>query len=60
VEGIDNKPGEIIEINKHGILVGCKQNCILITKLQIPGKTPIEVKQIINGNHQFKIGTKFI
>ncbi|MDR3249581.1 MAG: methionyl-tRNA formyltransferase [Mycoplasmataceae bacterium] len=55
----DEKPGTIIKIDKEGMLVATAKSCILITTLQIPSKKPVEVKNMINGNHFFKIGTKF-
>lgn len=57
---VDNKPGEIININKDGILVGCLDGSILLTKIQLPSKTPITIRELINGNHPFKIHNFFI
>jgi methionyl-tRNA formyltransferase len=53
-------PGTIIEINKDGIAVACGDNKLLrITKLQLPSKKPINVKEMINGNHPFKVNETF-
>jgi methionyl-tRNA formyltransferase len=60
---IDNnenyEPGHIIKINKEGILVQTGKNCILLTKIQLPGKKPVEISSLINGRHIFVVGTKF-
>ena len=46
---LKSKPGTIIDINKEGILVATKDNGILITELQLPGKRKTLVKDFING-----------
>jgi len=51
--------GTIIRISKEGILVQCGEGGILITCLQLAGKKPTEVKQIVNGNHPFIEGKMF-
>lgn len=52
--------GQIVDINKNGIMVKCANGYINITMLQLPGKKPMLVSAMINGNHIFKIGGKFI
>lgn len=47
-------PGTINQISKNGISISTNDYDILITKLQLPNKNPIEVNQLINGNHIFK------
>jgi methionyl-tRNA formyltransferase len=54
-----NNPGTITNISKEGIKVSCNNGTIVITKLQIPGKKPISVKELINGKHFFKIEEYF-
>ncbi|MDR2653887.1 MAG: methionyl-tRNA formyltransferase [Mycoplasmataceae bacterium] len=51
--------GTIISYDKKGIHVKVKDGIINIEKLQIPGKKPILFKDMINGNHIFKVGKKF-
>jgi len=53
------EPGTIIDINKHGIFVSTNDGVIRITKIQLPSKKPINVKEMINGHHPFQINTKF-
>ena len=55
----DNNCGLITKIDKTGISVQTQDKIIKITKIQIPGKNPVEIKQIINGKHIFKVNTKF-
>ena len=55
----DNNCGLITEIDKTGISVQTQDKIIKITKIQIPGKNPVEIKQIVNGKHIFKVNTKF-
>lgn len=49
----NNLSGEIIEISKQGILVAAGRDLILLEVIQLPGKTPLHVSQIINGKHKF-------
>ena len=51
--------GQIIDINKNGIKVATKDFAILIKKIQLSGKKPALISQIINGNIPFKINDKF-
>lgn len=48
--------GTILDISKHGIKVATGEESLLITKLQLPSKKVMEVKDLINGHHPFKIG----
>lgn len=51
-------PGTIINQDKSGILVKTGDGAVLIKKLQLPGRRPMEVRDFLNGNHieadQFK------
>ena len=42
-------PGTITKIDKDCIYVSCLDNEIMLTRIQIPGKKPMEVKDYING-----------
>jgi methionyl-tRNA formyltransferase len=53
------QPGEIVNIDKEGIFVSTENEVIKITKLQLPSKKPMLVKDLINGNHPFKLNTYF-
>lgn len=52
-------PGSIVSIDYNGIVVQTKQNAIKILTLQLAGKKPCEVSQLINGKHPFKVGHLF-
>lgn len=43
-------PGEIIDVSKDGIKVSCGSGCLLIDKIQFPGKKPLKVCEYIKGN----------
>ena len=51
--------GKIIDINESGIYVATKDNAICIKQIQLPGKKPVYLKQIINGHLPFKKGDIF-
>jgi methionyl-tRNA formyltransferase len=55
----DTAPGIIADISNAGILVNTNSNLILIKKLQFPGKKPVNVANLINGKHIFKVGESF-
>ena len=42
--------GNIIDVNKNGILVNCADKPIWITKIQFENQKVMEVKDYINGN----------
>ncbi|MDO7252743.1 methionyl-tRNA formyltransferase [Helicobacter cappadocius] len=48
-------PGEILEIRKNTIVVGCKKGIIEITTLQAPGKQKISASAYVRGK-RFEIG----
>lgn len=52
-------PGTIESLAKDMIVVATQDNCIGLKKIQIAGKKPTDITQIINGNHPFKIGKVF-
>lgn len=48
-ENSNAKPGTILEANKQGITVACKQGALQFTQLQLPGKKPLAASDILNG-----------
>ncbi|BAC43840.1 methionyl-tRNA formyltransferase [Malacoplasma penetrans] len=52
----NNAPGTINNISKEGILISTKDFDILVKEVQIEGKNRQEVKNILNGNSEIKIG----
>lgn len=41
--------GTIVKSDKQGILVATGKDCLLITRLQLPGKKPMAVVDVLNG-----------
>ncbi|MEO0443064.1 MAG: methionyl-tRNA formyltransferase [Pseudomonadota bacterium] len=52
--------GEILALDESGLLVGCGQQALRILQLQVPGKKPMSIIDIINGySDSFPIGAHF-
>lgn len=50
--------GEIISVSKQGVLVKTGKNCLLMNKLQLPGKKPMTCSDILNGHSDlFTVGS---
>ena len=50
--------GKILKADKFGILVATSQDCLLLTKLQLPGKKPMSAADVLNGKADwFAVGT---
>lgn len=53
--------GQIIKIDKQGILVATGNQCLLLTKLQLPGKKPMLAADVLNGRaNMFVVGVSLI
>ena len=52
------EPGTIVEITKDSINIKTIDGAVGITEFQLQGKTRIKVKDYLNGNNKFIIGTK--
>lgn len=44
-------PGTILSIDKHGILVACREDAIIIQRLQFPGGKAMSVADWLNAHH---------
>ena len=44
-----HKAGEILEINKNNIVIGCEKGSISIERVQAPSKKEVEISAYING-----------
>ncbi len=54
---VSAKAGEIINISNDGIEVATSDNKVIsLTEIQMAGKRKMPLKDILNGNHPFKIG----
>jgi methionyl-tRNA formyltransferase len=53
--------GQIVKSDKQGILVATGKECLLITKLQLPGKKPMSAVDVLNGRADwFAVGVSLI
>jgi methionyl-tRNA formyltransferase len=43
-----SSPGQVLSRGKDGLLVSCGQGCLLITRVQLPGKNPISIADLVN------------
>jgi methionyl-tRNA formyltransferase len=60
-ENADIPAGQIVKSDKQGILVATGNDCLLITKLQLPGKKPMLAADVLNGRADwFAIGISLI
>ncbi|MFT7110758.1 MAG: methionyl-tRNA formyltransferase [Psychrobacter glaciei] len=46
-------PGTVLSVNSLGIIVACKENAVVLEQVTIPGKKPMMVSDLLNGNHPF-------
>lgn len=49
-EKISSKPGTILDVNKRGVKVACKDSVLVIKKVQFPNGKPLTIEQYINGH----------
>nr|WP_067289149.1 methionyl-tRNA formyltransferase [Marinobacterium profundum] len=55
----DALPGTVIEADKDGICIACGQGTLRITRLQLPGGTPLNSADIMNSRREtFRLGTR--
>jgi methionyl-tRNA formyltransferase len=53
--------GQIVKSDKNGILVTTGDGCLLLTKLQLPGKKPMSAADVLNGRADwFAVGVSLI
>ena len=52
------KPGEILEARKTGLIVGCGDGALALTRLQLPGGKALNFSDFFNSRREkFAIGT---
>lgn len=57
-ESANQTLGQIIKADKKGILLATGKDCLLITKLQLPGKKPMSAADVLNGRADwFAVGS---
>jgi methionyl-tRNA formyltransferase len=55
----DALPGTVIAADKDGICIACGQGTLRITRLQLPGGTPLSSADIMNSRREtFRLGTR--
>ncbi|MBN4075071.1 MAG: methionyl-tRNA formyltransferase [SAR86 cluster bacterium] len=52
-EALSIKTGTIVQVNQGGIKVACNNSCLLIKKIQLPGKAEINIKDFLNGRRDY-------
>lgn len=53
-------PGSIEHVTKTAVDIACSDHLLRLTRVQLPGGKPLEVKALLNGNKiQFEVGTRF-
>ena len=53
------QPGTILQLTNQMMVVACGKGAINLEVIQLAGKKPLLINQIVNGNHPFKIGKRF-
>jgi len=53
------KPGTIVQVDKTGIYVACKDGIYCLDEIQVPGKKRMTVKDYMNGSNQFVLNGYF-
>jgi len=46
--------GTILSVNNMGIMVAAKEHAVVIESVQLPGKKPMKVADMLNGKHPFQ------
>ncbi|GAB2189725.1 methionyl-tRNA formyltransferase [Sessilibacter sp. MAH1] len=55
-----NSPGEILAVDKSGITVACGEGALALSRIQIPGKKPMAIADLLNGySDKFQPGFVF-
>ncbi|GEP65750.1 methionyl-tRNA formyltransferase [Clostridium beijerinckii] len=49
-EKSNKEPGTIIDVSKNGVKVSCKEDVLLIKRVQFPNGKPLAIEQYINGH----------
>lgn len=47
-------PGTVTSVNNMGIIIACETGAVVLEQLQLPGKKPMMVSDLLNGNHPFQ------
>lgn len=58
-ENSNKEPGTILNVNKSGMKVSCKEGILLVKKVQFPNGKPLTIEQYINGK-DIELGCKLV
>ena len=58
-ENSNKEPGTILNVNKSGMKVSCKEGLLLVKKVQFPNGKPLTIEQYITGK-DIEIGCKLV
>lgn len=47
-------PGTVLAVNNMGIMIACGKEALVLQSVQIPGKKPMAVTDLLNGKHPFE------
>jgi methionyl-tRNA formyltransferase len=47
-------PGTVTSVNNMGIIIACETGAVVLEQVQLPGKKPMMVSDLLNGNHPFQ------
>jgi methionyl-tRNA formyltransferase len=57
---VDVRPGTIIEVSNDSFTVACKDSCLVVHSIQLPGKNPVNVLDVLNSTSTLlKVGALF-
>lgn len=46
----DGENGKVVEVNKEGIVVNAGEDCVILKKIQFPGKKAVTIEDFLRGN----------
>jgi methionyl-tRNA formyltransferase len=56
----NSTPGTILELDKDSLIIACGKGTVAVSLLQLPGKTPINIVDLVNSNQAaFSQGARF-
>lgn len=47
-------PGTVLAVNNMGIMIACGKEALVLQSVQVPGKKPMAVTDLLNGKHPFE------
>lgn len=60
LDNLSSKPGQILEVSKDSLVVGCGVGALSIKKIQLPNSKPMFIKDCLNSKRSlFNVGSYF-